>query len=379
MSDAELHGALRPAARRQRLSDPADHAGHEEAGPLPQRRLVGLSRLDPARRARRPPSTSSRSGGRWPDAGVGIVCGPVVAVDIDITDPELALELERLCRARLGDTPALRIGRAPKRLLVYRAAAPFAGIRRAPLEVLGLGQQFVAHAIHPDTGRPYEWPEESLADLDIGGSAGDRRGGGARVPRRGAGARAGPPEAGARSLAGADRRRRSVARAGRARWRRSGRRWRGSRTPTSTTTAGCASASRSRARWATPAAISSPPGRRSPARTMRRSPRRPGAGSRPSASAPARSTISPWSAAGSPIRRWCWTAPRRRRRASGGRAAGEGAGGGAEPAAPPPQPPFDLRRARRHPRARWSTTWSRPPAGRSRCCRSAPASARSAR
>jgi hypothetical protein len=103
----------------------------------------------------------------WPDVGVGIACGPVIAVDIDITDPELALELERLCRTRLGETPALRIGRAPKRLLVYRAAAPCAGIRRAPIEVLGLGQQFVAHAIHPDTGRPYEWPEDSVADLDI--------------------------------------------------------------------------------------------------------------------------------------------------------------------------------------------------------------------
>ena len=104
----------------------------------------------------------------WPDAGVGILCGPVIGIDIDVADADLALELERLARARLGDTPALRIGRAPKRLLVYRAAAPFAGIRRSPLEVLGLGQQFVAHAIHPDTGRPYEWPEESLADIDIG-------------------------------------------------------------------------------------------------------------------------------------------------------------------------------------------------------------------
>lgn len=103
----------------------------------------------------------------WPDAGVGVVCGPVVAVDIDIAEPDLALRLERLCRERLGDTPALRIGRAPKRLLVYRAAEPFRGIRRAPLEVLGLGQQFVAHAIHPDTGRPYDWPEEALADIDI--------------------------------------------------------------------------------------------------------------------------------------------------------------------------------------------------------------------
>ncbi len=68
---------------------------------------------------------------------------------------------------RLGDTPALRIGRAPKRLLVYRTAEPFRGIRRAPLEMLCLGQQFVAYAVHPDTGQPYAWPEEGLADLDI--------------------------------------------------------------------------------------------------------------------------------------------------------------------------------------------------------------------
>jgi hypothetical protein len=103
----------------------------------------------------------------WPDAGVGVACGPVAAVDLDIAEPDLALSLERLCRERLGDTPALRIGRAPKRLLVYRATEPFRGIRRAPLEVLGLGQQFVAHAIHPETGRPYDWPEETLADIDI--------------------------------------------------------------------------------------------------------------------------------------------------------------------------------------------------------------------
>ena len=33
--------------------------------------------------------------------------------------------------------------------------------------MLCLGQQFVAYAIHPATGRPYDWPEESLADLDL--------------------------------------------------------------------------------------------------------------------------------------------------------------------------------------------------------------------
>lgn len=104
----------------------------------------------------------------WPGCGVGIVGGAVAALDIDIAeDGELALRIERLARERLGDTPALRIGRPPKRLLVYRATEPFAGIRRAPLEILCLGQQFVAYAEHPETSQPYAWPEEGLADLDI--------------------------------------------------------------------------------------------------------------------------------------------------------------------------------------------------------------------
>ena len=52
-------------------------------------------------------------------------------------------------------------------MLVYRTSEPFRGLKRHPLEVLCLGQQFVAYAIHPDTGAPYAWPEEGLADIDI--------------------------------------------------------------------------------------------------------------------------------------------------------------------------------------------------------------------
>ena len=97
----------------------------------------------------------------WPEAAIGLACGRLVGIDIDVLDSDLAHRLERLARDRLGDTPLLRIGRAPKRLLVYRAEAPFAGPKRAPLEVLAHGRQFVAFAIHPDTGRPYDWPEDS--------------------------------------------------------------------------------------------------------------------------------------------------------------------------------------------------------------------------
>jgi hypothetical protein len=109
-----------------------------------------------------------KSWSRWPGCGIGIVGGAVAVVDIDIADdPALALEIEKLARELLGDTPAVRIGKAPKRMLVYRTTGPFKGIKRHPLEVLCLGQQFVAYAIHPDTGEPYAWPEEGLADIDI--------------------------------------------------------------------------------------------------------------------------------------------------------------------------------------------------------------------
>jgi hypothetical protein len=145
---------------------------------------------------------------------------------------------------RLGDTPALRIGKPPKRLLVYRTREPFAGIRRAPLEVLCLGQQFVAYAEHPDTGQPYAWPDEGLADLDI-----------ESLPEIDADRAAAfldealaliPPEMRPKSL-GAKGRTGPGTRVCRpmhrpARWPRSGARSPGCRTPSSTTTAGCASA-----------------------------------------------------------------------------------------------------------------------------------------
>jgi hypothetical protein len=103
----------------------------------------------------------------WPDAGIGIASGTVIGVDIDIRDDQVACRLERLARELLGDTPAVRFGLPPKRLLVYRTADPLSGMKAHPIEVLGLGQQFVAFAGHPDTMRPYEWPQESPADLPV--------------------------------------------------------------------------------------------------------------------------------------------------------------------------------------------------------------------
>lgn len=104
--------------------------------------------------------------GNWPEAGIGIAAGRVIGIDIDVlASPAVAMEIEALAKRMLGDTPAVRIGHAPKRLLVYRAAQPFSGFKYPPIEVLGVGQQFIAYGIHPDTGEPYNWPVSTLADL----------------------------------------------------------------------------------------------------------------------------------------------------------------------------------------------------------------------
>lgn len=99
-------------------------------------------------------------------ASTGIICGTqpdgshLVAVDIDILDPVLALEIEEQCRAMLGENTLLRIGRAPKRLLLYRCTFPATKLKyiEGGVELLGEGNQFVAFGIHPDTRRPYAWP-----------------------------------------------------------------------------------------------------------------------------------------------------------------------------------------------------------------------------
>jgi hypothetical protein len=103
-----------------------------------------------------------------PGVGIGVVCGNVVGVDIDVLrNRALADRIAGLARKMLGDDSLVRVGQAPKRLMVYRADKPFRGIKKHPIEILGEGQQFVIEGIHPVTGKPYYWEGESLADIDI--------------------------------------------------------------------------------------------------------------------------------------------------------------------------------------------------------------------
>ena len=91
------------------------------------------------------------------DCGIGLRTGTLVGIDIDILDPDIAHQMGALVEARLGAT-LMRVGLWPKRLYLYRTEQPFAKMAVDKVEVLGLGQQFVAFGVHPATKQPYYWP-----------------------------------------------------------------------------------------------------------------------------------------------------------------------------------------------------------------------------
>ena len=119
---------------------------------------------------------------RWARAqrnctNTGLLCGDLIGVDIDVLDASLADRLRDMGIEMLGPTPLLRIGKAPKCLLVFRTEAPFDKVQTsefhmmdgtvARVEVLATGQQFVAFGIHPGTKAPYHWPESSPLDVPL--------------------------------------------------------------------------------------------------------------------------------------------------------------------------------------------------------------------
>lgn len=103
---------------------------------------------------------------QWPNAGICVPLGGLVAVDIDIdNDEELSDNIERVARSTLGDTEVMRIGKYPKKMLFYRNSNPIKKMRLGPIEILGHGQQAAAHGIHPDTRAPYTWPRKKLYEV----------------------------------------------------------------------------------------------------------------------------------------------------------------------------------------------------------------------
>jgi hypothetical protein len=96
---------------------------------------------------------------RYADNNVGIVCGRVVGIDIDADEQKEADRLKALAFGCFGETKFIRVGRAPRSLLLYRPVDDIASTTIGCIDILALGKQFVAYGIHPDTGKTYEWSD----------------------------------------------------------------------------------------------------------------------------------------------------------------------------------------------------------------------------
>lgn len=112
-------------------------------------------------------------------AGVGIKTGHGLAlIDADTLNPQHAATIRAAVEQHFGHLP-LRIGRAPKAGYLVRVEGEFQYARvefgerdakgrlKDRVEVLYEGRQFVAHGIHPDTGKPYSWPDGVPALADV--------------------------------------------------------------------------------------------------------------------------------------------------------------------------------------------------------------------
>lgn len=111
------------------------------------------------------------------NAGVGIMTKNTPAVDIDIRDEEMALVMDTYVRKHLGGK-LVRIGKEPKRMFLFRCDKPFRKMRttvrkddewdeKHQIEVLAEGQQVVAYHKHPETGKPYYWPDDGQNPLEV--------------------------------------------------------------------------------------------------------------------------------------------------------------------------------------------------------------------
>lgn len=113
----------------------------------------------------------------YPEAGVGVRCGKLVVIDIDVENPDASHAIRELAIKHFGMTPLIRYGNRPKQALLFQRKGPVFSKKqtakksingtKAHVEVLAAGSQMVAFNIHPNTGQPYSWEDESPLDVPL--------------------------------------------------------------------------------------------------------------------------------------------------------------------------------------------------------------------
>jgi hypothetical protein len=105
-------------------------------------------------------------------ANIGLRTRHYPAIDVDVLDPETAGVIESTLVELFPGVPR-RFGRAPKFAMPFRTNDPFGKIRfrvskndgteQGVVEILGDGQQFVVHGVHPGTGRQFVWQDDTTS------------------------------------------------------------------------------------------------------------------------------------------------------------------------------------------------------------------------
>jgi hypothetical protein len=101
-------------------------------------------------------------------ANTGLLAGEIAVVDIDCTSEPITRAVVRFIQGHIpgGNAAPIRFGKGYKVAMLFRADRPQGKRQTASwdiggephkLEILGIGQQFIAYGIHPDTRHPYRW------------------------------------------------------------------------------------------------------------------------------------------------------------------------------------------------------------------------------
>lgn len=93
---------------------------------------------------------------RYPDYGTALVCGELIALDLDWFDPAQVARAERIIRDIVLGEPLMREGQAPRRVLLYRAMSPIPTRHFDGFDVQGSKSYIMSFGIHP-TGCLFRW------------------------------------------------------------------------------------------------------------------------------------------------------------------------------------------------------------------------------
>ena len=98
---------------------------------------------------------------------IGLRTGELVVIDIDEEEPEKIEIINQVMLQCLGPSDFVRIGRPPRKAYFYRTKTSIRKLQTGGVEILGVGQQVVVAGIHPETKKPYSWPNESILDATL--------------------------------------------------------------------------------------------------------------------------------------------------------------------------------------------------------------------